>query len=106
MQNDENTENQLFEIVRKIRAWDPETEYISVLMDLCNEFDDVKPFTGVSLDDYTDITDLGVAAEYKERVSAKSSYPVWACDFLGNCIVGEGAWCIESIESIENREEF
>jgi hypothetical protein len=95
------TETKLFEIVEKIRAWDPEEENVKTLLDLCNEFDEEKPEMGISLDDYTDITQFGVAKEFRDRVDHKSSYPIWACDFAGNCIVGEGKWSIEHIDDIE-----
>jgi hypothetical protein len=32
---------------------------------------------------------------------AAGTYPIWACDFDGNCIVGAGEWSIEHIDEID-----
>ena len=93
--------NKLLEVIRKIRTWDPEEDSAETLLTLCDEFDKIKPDAGISLKDWTDITQLGCAAEYKERVDRKLSYPIWACDFDGNCIVGTGEWYIEHIDEID-----
>jgi hypothetical protein len=77
--------NKLLEVIQKIRTWDPEEDSAETLLTLCDEFDEIKP-AGTSLDDWTDITQLGCAAEYKERVDRKLSYPIHACDFDGNCM--------------------
>jgi hypothetical protein len=92
--------NKLLEVIQKIRTWDPEEDSAETLLTLCDEFDKIKP-AGISLDDWTDITQLGCAAEYKERVDRKLSYPIWACDFDGNCIVGTGEWYIEHMDEID-----
>ena len=80
--------NKLLEMIREIRAWDPKEDSAETLLTLCDEFSRVKPDADISMEDWTDITQLGCAAEYKKRVDRKSSYPIWACDFDGNCIVG------------------
>jgi hypothetical protein len=93
--------NKLLEVIRGIRAWNPEEDTAETLLTLCDEFSRVKPDADISLEDWTDITQLGWAAEYKRRVDKKSSYPIWACDFDGNCIVGAGEWSIEHIDEID-----
>jgi hypothetical protein len=93
--------NKLLEMIREIRAWDPEEDSAETLLTLCDEFSRVKPDADISMEDWTDITQLGCAAEYKKRVDRKSSYPIWACDFDGNCIVGAGEWSIEHIDEID-----
>jgi hypothetical protein len=93
--------NKLLEVIREIRAWNPEEDSAETLLTLCDEFSRVKPDADISLEDWTDITQLGCAAEYKERVDRKSSYPIWACDFDGNCIVGAGEWSIKHIDEID-----
>ena len=93
--------NKLLEVIRQIRAWDTEEDSAETLLILCDEFDLVKPNSSISLDDWTDIKQLGCAGEYKERVDKKSSYPIWACDFDGNCIIGASKWSIEHIDEID-----
>jgi hypothetical protein len=51
----------------------------------------------MSLNDWTDIKQLGCAAEYKKRAYRKSSYPIWACDFSGDCIVGAGKYILKIV---------
>jgi hypothetical protein len=96
-------ETQLFEIVKQIKAWDPEEYNAEMLLRLCDEFDRIKDNPDISLADWTDIKQLGCAAEYKERVDRKVSYPIWACDFAGDCIVGTDEWYIEHIDDIEEK---
>ena len=59
--------NKLLEVIREIRAWDPEEDSAETLLTLCDEFDKIKPDADISLEDWTDITQLGCAAEYKKR---------------------------------------
>jgi hypothetical protein len=61
----------------------------------------MKPNPDVSLADWTDIKQLGWAAEYTERIDIKASYPIWACDFAGDCIVSTAEWYIENVDDIK-----
>ncbi|MDQ1251162.1 MAG: hypothetical protein QG646_231 [Euryarchaeota archaeon] len=97
--------DRILEVVHKIKMWNPKEDCVETLLNLCNEFDEVKPNTDISLDDWIDITHLGCAAEYKERVDGRSNYPIWTCDSAGNCIVGEGKWYIENIDNIDRKGE-
>ena len=45
-------------------------------------------------------TDLPVAEKFEDRVMVKSSYPIWACNDAGDCLVGAGADEIEHIDDI------
>jgi len=47
-------------------------------------------------------SDLPVSATYRDRVLKRSSYPIWACDDEGFCLVGATADEIEYIDDIEN----
>lgn len=98
---DLETENKLFEIVGKIREWDPDEDSAETLLNFYDEFERVKPENEINLDKYTDITNLGVAKEYQKRVDRISSYLILACDFDGNCIVSADEWYIENIDDIE-----
>jgi hypothetical protein len=95
--------NKILEVIQQIKAWDPEEYNAEMLLRLCDEFDRIKPNPDMSLADWTDITQLGCAAEYKERVDRKASYPIWACDFAGDYIVGTDEWYIEHIDDIEEK---
>ena len=93
----------ILEVIQQIKTWDPEEYSAEMLLRLCDEFERIKPNPEISLADWTDIKQLGCAAEYKERVDRKASYPIWACDFAGDCIVGTDEWYIEHIEDIEEK---
>ena len=96
--------NRMLEVIQQIKAWDPEEYNAGMLLRLCDEFDRIKPNPDVSLADWTeDIKQLGCAAEYKEKVDKNTSYPIWACDFAGDCVVGIGEWYIEHIDDIEEK---
>jgi hypothetical protein len=95
--------NKILEMIRKIRTWDPEEDSAAALLFLCDEFDRIKPNSDISLVDWTDIKQLGRAAQYKKRVDRKASYPIWASDFEGNCIVGTSELYIEHIDEIEEK---
>jgi len=71
-------QNKLLEVIREIRAWDPKEDSAETLLTLCDEFSRVKPDADISMEDWTDITQLGCAAEYKKRVDRKSSYPIYS----------------------------
>ena len=100
---DIETKNRILDVIRKIRTWDPEEYNAETLLYFCDEFDRIKPNPDISLSDWTDINKLGCAAKYKEHVDRKANYPIWACDFEGNCIVGICEWYIEHIDDIEGK---
>lgn len=53
--------------------------------------------------EHIDMTSLPCAPEFKERVFAHAaSYPIWACDTRGRCLVGVSADEIEYISGIES----
>jgi hypothetical protein len=95
--------NQILEVIQQIKAWDPEEYNAEMLLRLCDEFDRIKPNSDITLADWTDIKQLGCAAEYKERVDRNTNYPIWACDYAGDCIVGTGEWYIKHIDDIEGK---
>lgn len=94
------TGNVLDEVVEKIKLWNPETQGVNVLLDLCNELDKVKHESGIALEDYYDITQFPVAQKYQDPVNKYAEYPIWACDFEGDCMTGEGKFEIETLKSI------
>jgi hypothetical protein len=102
---DMEIKDRILEVVRKIRMWNPEEDSAETLLNLCNEFDEVKPNTDIYLDDWTDITQLGCAVKYKEQVDKRPNYPILACDSAGNCVIGEGEWCIKNIDHIDREGE-
>lgn len=95
--------NQILEVIRKIRIWDPEEDSATALLFFCDEFDRIKPNPEISIADWTDIKQLGCAAQHKKRVDKKASYPIWACDFEGNCLVCTSELYIEHIDEIEEK---
>lgn len=95
--------NQILKVIQQIKAWDPEEYNAETLLRLCDEFDRIKPNPDITLSDWTDITKLGCAAKYKERIDINANYPIWACDFAGDCIVGTRDWYIEHIDDIEGK---
>ncbi len=93
--------NKILEVIGKIRRWDPEEDSAATLLCLYDEFDRIKPNPDILLADWTDIKQIGCAAHYKKRVDRKANYPIWACDFEGNCIVGASELYIKHIDEIE-----
>ena len=95
--------NQILEIIQQIKAWDPEEYNAEMLLRLCDEFNRIKPNPDITLADLIDLKQLGCAAEYKEKVDRNANYPILACDYAGDCIVGVDEWYIEHIDDIEEK---
>lgn len=53
----------------------------------------------------TNGSNLPVSPEYRKRVSALASYPIWACNDDGFCLVGATADEIEHITDIDNTNQ-
>lgn len=81
--------NDIEAIATEIKAWDPEKQSAKSLLELIAEFIDVCKNSNLELDECVDIKSLGVAEKYKENVLKHSDYPIWACDYDGNCLVGD-----------------
>jgi hypothetical protein len=60
--------NKLLEVIREIRAWDPEEDSAETLLTLCDEFNRVKPDVDISLEDWTDITQLVLQSIKRELI--------------------------------------
>ena len=56
---------------------------------------------GMRLTEAVDLSSLPSSEKYKDRVDRVSTYPVWACDDNGKCLVGSGDFHIQHIDDIE-----
>ena len=82
--------------------WNPKTDDIYALQEKLEKIQEKcdNPdidFNYQKVTDVVDFSDLPSAQDVHEKIAA---YPIWSIDMYGDCLVGDAADSVESLESI------
>ena len=98
-----NQQNELEKIKDAIKNWDKKD--IEVLFNLLYDAEEICQELEYEFSHEIDMSSLPVSDKFKDEVDEYSTYPIWACDDNGDCLVGESADSIENIKAIKNYYE-
>lgn len=81
-----NVVDQILENFKNILLWDPEKHFVIDLVESYKKLEECVSSTDISTDELYNVIPPRAAKKFK-KIAQEYDDIIWACDFIGNCIV-------------------